>query len=119
MDPRYPVGKFNADPDVTADKRRGWIAEMDALPSNLARVLDALPGSSLDTPYREGGWTVRQAVHHLADSHLNAYIRIKLALTEDAPTIKTYEEAIRRSFPTGGRWSRRCRWRSSTGSTGG
>lgn len=101
MDPRYPVGKFRADPDVTPEKRKGWIAEMDALPRNLARALDALPASSLDTPYREGGWTARQVVHHMADSHLNAYIRIKLALTEDTPTIKTYEEAIWAELPDG------------------
>ena len=101
MDPRYPVGKFTADADVTPEKRQRWITEIDALPRNLERTLAALPASSLDTPYREGGWTARQVVHHLADSHLNAYTRIKLALTEDAPVIKTYEEQIWAELPDG------------------
>jgi hypothetical protein len=94
MDPRYPVGKFVADPDVTSEKRRGWIAQLDALPRDLDRALAELPASRLDTPYREGGWTARQVVHHLADSHSNAFTRIKLALTEDSPLIKTYEEQL-------------------------
>jgi hypothetical protein len=98
MDPRYPVGKFVPDPDVTPEKRRAWIRELDALPRNIARAIADLP---LDTPYRDGGWTARQVVHHVADSHLNAYTRIKLALTEDSPTIKTYEEQIWAELPDG------------------
>ena len=94
MDPRYPVGQFAADNSVAPEKRKAWIAELNALPSNLRKAIAALPPGGLDTPYREGGWTARQVVHHLADSHLNAYTRIKLALTEDTPTIKTYEEQI-------------------------
>ena len=94
MDRRYPVGKFVLDPDVTPEKRRGWVAQLDRLPPDMARALQALPPGGLDTPYREGGWTARQVVHHVADSHLNAYTRIKLALTEDNPTIKTYEEQL-------------------------
>lgn len=101
MDPRYPVGKFSLDTEVTPDKRRRWIAEIDALPRNLEGALAELPPSSLDTPYREGGWTARQVVHHLADSHLNAYSRIKLALTEDTPAIKTYEEQLWAELPDG------------------
>ena len=89
MDPRYPVGKFVVDPDVTPEKRRQWIAQLDALPADIAAALNALPPKGLDTPYRDGGWTARQVVHHVADSHLNAYTRIKLALTEDSPTLKT------------------------------
>lgn len=92
MDPRYPVGKFAVDRDVTPAKRRVWIAELDALPANVQAVLDTMTPAALDTPYRDGGWTARQVVHHLADSHMNAYMRIRLALTESAPTIKTYEE---------------------------
>jgi hypothetical protein len=92
MDSRYPVGRFAADPDVTPEKRRGWIAELDALPAALARAIAEFPPHKLDTPYRDGGWTARQVVHHLADSHLNAYTRIRLALTEDAAMIKTYDE---------------------------
>jgi hypothetical protein len=83
-----------ADAIVTPEKRREWIATLDALPRDLEGAVTRLPSSSLDMPYRDGGWTARQVVHHLADSHLNAYVRIKLALTEDNPTIKTYEEQI-------------------------
>ena len=101
MDPRYPVGQFAAESNVTPEKRQAWIAQLDALPRDLRKALGSLPGGGLDTPYREGGWTVRQVVHHLADSHLNAYTRIKLALTEDTPAIKTYEEQIWAELPDG------------------
>jgi DinB superfamily len=93
MDPRYPVGKFVHDPDVTPEKRQAWIAHIAALPSELNLALAALPPGGLDRPYRDGGWTARQVVHHLADSHLNAHTRMRLALTEDNPRIKTYEES--------------------------
>jgi hypothetical protein len=93
MDSRYPVGPFTHDPNVTPEKRKGWIAQLAALPSELNASLAALPPGGLDRPYREGGWTARQVVHHLADSHLNAHTRMRLALTEDNPKIKTYEEA--------------------------
>jgi hypothetical protein len=99
MDPRYPVGKFVLDPDVTPGKRRDWIRQLDALPRDVRTALAALPPEALETPYRDGGWTVRQVVHHLADSHSNAYTRIKLALTEDAPAIKTYEEQLWAELP--------------------
>jgi hypothetical protein len=99
MDARYPVGKFVLDPDVTPEKRRGWIRQLDALPRDLEAALAELAPGALDTPYREGGWTARQVVHHLADSHLNAYTRIKLALTEDSPAIKTYEEQLWAELP--------------------
>jgi hypothetical protein len=99
MDPRYPVGAFTLDEDVTAEKRRTWIAQLEALPRDLEQLLATLPSSALDTRYREGGWTVRQVVHHLADSHANAFTRIKLALTEDAPMIKTYEEQLWAELP--------------------
>jgi hypothetical protein len=92
MDPRYPVGKFSADPDVTPEKRKMWISQIAALPVELNSALAALPPGGLDRPYRENGWTARQVVHHLADSHLNAHTRVRLALTEENPTIKTYEE---------------------------
>jgi hypothetical protein len=92
MDPRYPVGKFSADPDVTPEKRKMWISQIAALPVELNAALAALPSGGLDRPYRENGWTARQVVHHLADSHLNAHTRVRLALTEENPTIKTYEE---------------------------
>ena len=101
MDSRYPVGEFAPDSSVTPEKRQAWIAQLDALPRDLRKTIASLPTSALDTPYREGGWTVRQVVHHLADSHLNAYVRIKLALTEDSPVIKTYEEQIWAELPDG------------------
>ena len=103
MDPRYPVGKFVPDVNVTPEKRAAWIAELGALPHDLEAALNRLRPSRLETPYREGGWTVRQVVHHLADSHLNAYTRIKLALTEDVPAIKTYDERLWAELPDGKR----------------
>ena len=101
MDLRYPVGKFALDNDVTADKRRDWIGQLDALPRDVRNALAELPPAGLDTPYRDGGWTPRQVVHHLADSHSNAYTRIKLALTEDMPALKTYEEQLWAEMPDG------------------
>jgi hypothetical protein len=99
MDLRYPVGQFVLDKEVTPEKRRGWIAQLDALPRDVRSALAALPPDGLDTPYRDGGWTVRQVVHHLADSHANAYTRIKLALTEETPALKTYEEQLWAEMP--------------------
>ncbi len=93
MDAKYPVGKFTHDPDSTPAKRKIWMAQIAALPGELNAALASLPPGGLDRPYREGGWTARQVVHHLADSHLNAHTRVRLALTEDNPRIKTYEEA--------------------------
>lgn len=92
-DLRYPVGRFAKDPEVTPEKIRGWIDSIDAVPGALRSALAGLSPEQLDTPYRPGGWTVRQVAHHVPDSHLNAYVRFKLALTEDEPTIKPYEEA--------------------------
>ena len=89
---RYPIGKFNFDADITPDKRATWIQDIVNLPQELRRVLSGLSPSQLDTPYREGGWTVRQLAHHVADSHMNAFIRWKLALTESGPTIKPYDQ---------------------------
>ena len=90
MDPRFPTGKFVFDPAATPAQRRDNIAAIGAFPSDLKAVI---AGAGLDTPYREGGWTARQVVHHIADSHMNAFIRFRLALTEDRPTIKPYDEA--------------------------
>lgn len=96
---RYPVGTLAFDPDVTADKRRAWIRQIAEAPSALRAAVAGLGEGQLDTPYRPGGWTVRQVVHHVPDSHLNAYVRFKLALTEDNPTIKPYEEAAWATLP--------------------
>jgi uncharacterized damage-inducible protein DinB len=89
-DLRYPIGQFNA---AAAGSRDEQIETLRQLPGKLRAAVDGLDDAQLDTPYREGGWTVRQLVHHIADSHANAYIRFKLALTEDSPTIKPYDEA--------------------------
>lgn len=93
VDPRYPVGKFASPATITPDDRTGAIATLAELPEQLRNAVDGLNAAQLNTPYRDGGWTVRQVVHHVADSHANAYVRMKLALTEDWPTIKPYEEA--------------------------
>lgn len=92
-DLRYPIGRFEIPPHVTDAERCTFIEQIAALPADLRQAVAALDEAQLDTPYREGGWTVRQVVHHVPDSHLNAYLRFKLALTESTPTIKTYEEA--------------------------
>ena len=92
-DLRYPSGRFSPDPHPTPGKRLAWIQAIREAPSALRAALDGLSDRQLDTPYRPGGWTVRQLVHHVPDSHMNAYVRFKLALTEDNPTIKPYDEA--------------------------
>jgi len=89
---QYPIGKLQAPIESDAKSRRQAIAVLAALPAGLRSAVADLNDSQLDTPYREGGWTVRQLVHHVADSHINAYVRIRLALTEDWPTIKPYEQ---------------------------
>ncbi len=91
-DPRYPVGKFAYDKDATPEKRRAWIQDIVDLPKNARKAVAGLTAEQLDTPYREGGWTVRQVVHHLADSHMNAFVRIKLGLTETNPQITPYNQ---------------------------
>ncbi len=92
MDPRYPIGKFEMPKEVTPTRRQQAIGEIAATPMKLRAAVKGLNDAQLDTPYREGGWTVRQVVHHVPDSHLNAYIRLKLALTEEKPTIKPYDQ---------------------------
>lgn len=92
-DLRYPIGRFQFPGEVTQEQRAGWIADVEQLSLKLRQALEGLSAEQIETPYRPGGWTVRQVVHHLPDSHLNAYVRVKLALTEEAPTIKPYEEA--------------------------
>lgn len=92
MDPCYPVGKFQMLDDVSPAKRSEAIREIAGAPQKIRSAVNGLNDAQLDTLYREGGWTVRQVVHHVADSHMNAYIRWRLALTETEPTIKPYEE---------------------------
>jgi uncharacterized damage-inducible protein DinB len=93
MDPRYPVGKYEMPTVVTPAMRGEAINEIASTPQKIRAAVKGLNDAQLDTPYREGGWTVRQVVHHLADSHMNAYVRWRLALTETEPTIKPYEES--------------------------
>ncbi len=93
VDPRYPIGKFERPASVTSEDRAGAISSLAELPEMLRNAVDGLDGAQLNTPYREGGWTIRQLVHHIADSHMNAFIRMRLALTENWPTIKPYDEA--------------------------
>jgi hypothetical protein len=93
VDERYPIGKFEFNDEMTTDDVKTWIKEIEELPGLLSAAVKNMNMDQLDTPYRTGGWTVRQVVHHLADSHMNAYIRLKLALTEENPTIKPYKES--------------------------
>ena len=93
-DPRYPIGPCPSKPVLTPDERRAAIEAIAQTPERLKAAIAGLSAGQLDTPYREGGWTVRQVVHHLPDSHMNAYIRFKLALTENEPTINPYDEAL-------------------------
>ena len=92
-DPRFPLGKFSYNGPLSEEQRHKLLDDVAQTPINLRTSVKGLSDSQLDTPYRDGGWTVRQVVHHVPDSHMNAYVRFKMALTEDSPTIKTYEEA--------------------------
>jgi hypothetical protein len=92
-DLRYPVGRYEPRTELTADERREGIDVIAAAPAKLRAAVAGLTDAQLDTPYRDGGWSVRQVVHHVPDSHMNAFIRLKLALTEDNPTIRPYDEA--------------------------
>ena len=98
-DPRYPIGRFDKNIDVTKETRSDFINTIEALPTLLRKEVENLIEQQLNTPYRDGGWSVRQVIHHLPDSHLNAYARFKLALTEDNPKIKTYEEHLWAELP--------------------
>jgi hypothetical protein len=93
VDLRYPIGRYLAPDLITTDQRNTWIVELNALPENLRQAVAGLSEEQLETPYRPGGWSVRQVVHHLPDSHINSYVRFRLALTESSPSIKPYEEA--------------------------
>lgn len=92
-DPRYPIGKFTPPQESDRASRLRAIQAIAETPGQLREAVQGLDETQLDTPYREGGWTLRQVVHHVADSHMNAYVRAKLALTEPAPVIKPYDEA--------------------------
>lgn len=91
-DPRYPIGKFKFDGPASEAKRNVFIDDIEQAPAALRASIQNLSPEQIETPYRDGGWTVRQVVHHVPESHMNAYIRFKLALTEDEPTVKPYME---------------------------
>jgi hypothetical protein len=99
MDLRYPVGPCQYPASVSPEARTQHINDLAALPERLRAAVDGLDDEQLDTPYRPGGWTVRQVVHHYADSHMNAYVRFRLALTESQPTIKPYDEKTWAELP--------------------
>ncbi|HET7434935.1 MAG TPA: bacillithiol transferase BstA [Thermoanaerobaculia bacterium] len=92
-DPRYPVGRFDRRDSLTTDERRAAIDTIAAAPARMREAVAGLSDEQLDTPYRDGGWSVRQVVHHVPDSHMNAFFRTKLALTEENPIIRPYDEA--------------------------
>jgi uncharacterized damage-inducible protein DinB len=98
-DPRYPVGKFSFDGPVSDDLKAVFLHQIEQTPARLRAAVQGLSEKHLDTPYREGGWTVRQVVHHVPDSHMNSYVRFKLALTETEPMIRPYMENLWAELP--------------------
>lgn len=96
---KYPIGRYHPPASYTQDDLQQWLKILAILPAWMDACIENLDEFQLNTPYREGGWTIQQVVHHLADSHMNAYIRLKLALTENNPVIKPYEEALWAELP--------------------
>jgi hypothetical protein len=94
MDIRYPIGRGELEGEIIPERRYEWIKDLEDAPRLLREVVEGLSEGQLDTPYREGGWTARQIVHHLCDSNINSYVRFKLAVTEDEPTIKTWDQTL-------------------------
>lgn len=99
IDPRYPIGKYQREAEITAVRADELIDEIEAFPTAFRAAVEGLSHSDLEKSYREGGWTIREVVHHVADSHMNAYIRTRLALTEEIPTIKPYHEDLWAKLP--------------------
>jgi len=95
----YPIGKFKPEAELTESRRIQLIDEISSAPAALREAVNGLSKDNLNVPYRPGGWTVRQVVHHLPDSHMNSYLRFRLALTEDEPTIKPYEQKLWAELP--------------------
>jgi hypothetical protein len=93
-DPRYPIGKPHLPSAIDPDELKSAIRDLAEMPELLRNALDGLEENELATPYRHGGWTVRQLVHHVADSHMHAFLRVRLALTQDTPTIVPYDEKV-------------------------
>jgi hypothetical protein len=92
MDLSYPIGKCDYPQNVSRDARKQHVEEIAVAPARFREAVHGLNDAQLETPYRPGGWTVRQVVHHFADSHMNAYVRFRLALTEEQPTVRPYDE---------------------------
>lgn len=98
-DPRYPIGNFSYSGPLSQERKQQFLTDIEKTPKRLRTALAGLSDEQLNTPYRDGGWTPRQLAHHVADSHMNSYIRFKLALTEDQPTIKPYMENLWAELP--------------------
>jgi hypothetical protein len=98
-DPRYPIGKFSFEGPLSEEQKNKFLDDIEQTPARLKAAVAGLSDAQLDTPYRDGGWTVRQVVHHVPDSHMNSYVRFKLALTEPEPTIRTYMENLWAELP--------------------
>jgi uncharacterized damage-inducible protein DinB len=96
---RYPIGKFTRPESIDKEQRDVWLDSVESTPANFRQAVAGLTPEQYETPYRPGGWTIRQLVHHLADSHMNGYVRFKHALTEDGPAIKPYAEALWAELP--------------------
>jgi len=98
-DPRYPIGKISVEGPLSEEQKNRFLDDIELTPVRLKAAVAGLSEAQLDTPYRDGGWTVRQVVHHVPDSHMNSYVRFKLALTEPEPTIRTYMENLWAELP--------------------
>jgi len=98
-DPRYPIGKFLFEGSLTDQQKATFLDDIEQTPARMRAAVRGLSEGQLDTPYRDGGWTVRQVVHHVPDSHMNSYVRFKLALTEQEPTIRPYMENLWAELP--------------------
>src|SRR5246127_3756617 len=98
-DPRYPIGKFAYEGPPTEQQRNKFIDDIEQTPARLRAAIQGLSPQQIETPYHDGGWTVRQVIHHVPESHMNAYIRFKLALTEAEPTVKPYDESAWAKLP--------------------
>jgi len=96
---KYPIGKYAAPAEITESDVNNWINTIEAFPSRLKAMVSSLTDAQLEATYRSGGWTIRQIVHHVVDSHLNSYVRFKWTLTEDRPTIKTYQQSLWAELP--------------------
>lgn len=98
-DPRFPIGKFHHEGPMSLEQKAKYLDDIEQMPKRMRAAVAGLSDAQIDTPYRDGGWTVRQVVHHVPDSHMNSYVRFKLALTEENPTIKPYAEDLWAELP--------------------